>query len=289
MLAAGMGNPFAFPLIWPAKPKCLYSFKGKIQLQRVLEDVRALGLEEKTRIVIGYRGERIREFIRKSDFKVELVENPRYRESAIYSVLTGIEGVDEDVLLMFADERIKLESLRRLIQTDTGLGFLMSKDFLYYCSIVLKVGKEKLDLFRDQRYLSDEFLADARRFLCDDSGRPLGKVLPPPAGIYLRSGWALDFMIIDIIRRVCKLNKATDPIGGGERDFSPVPFDESAEYMGDLDRFWQTDEYRNSAFVRFVFHLEVAVRLVERSVTILKHPVRTLRSLRNRLRRRKSS
>src|ERR1700674_1081135 len=126
ILAAGANNPrkfnnarevgIRFPVL--AKPKSLYSYHGKIQLQHLLEDLRQLGLEEKTRIVVGYKKEQIRAFVRDRGFKVELVENPRYHESALYSVIAGLQGVDEDVLLLFADERISLPTLQALIRTE---------------------------------------------------------------------------------------------------------------------------------------------------------------------------
>ena len=277
ILAAGANNPrrfkntrevgIRFPVF--AKPKCLYSYHGKVQLQRVLEDVRQLGLEERTRIVVGYKSDHIRAFVRDHGFKVELVENPRYRESALYSVIAGLHGVDEDVLLLFADEGLKLQTLRGLIRTEGRLGFLLTKHFPYNCVNALKIGREALALFRDRRYLSDEFLADVRRFMTDHAGRPLTGDTPPPIGLGIGSGWALGFICLDIIRRVGKLDKVTTPIISGG-DLSPVPFDDSVDYVNDLDRFDQTDEYRDSALLRLGFLLE---RIARHTCVSVRHPL----------------
>ncbi|MGE0043928.1 MAG: NTP transferase domain-containing protein [Vicinamibacterales bacterium] len=259
VLAAGANNP-TFPLGPFARPKCLYSRDGVVQLQRVLDTIDQLGLGTTPRVVVGYRAADIARWTAAYGRPVELTVNPRYREAAVHSVLAGLAGVDDDVLLLFADERVSAEALDRLARAPGDVAFFVTRDFPRDSMNALKIGRAAFHLFDDPAYVDGRFLDGMRRFLADAAGRPRTPETPPPADLDTSTGWALGYVCLDVIRRRSGLELPTDSLEPlGARGVTPVPFDPDVDGGADLDRFEQADEYRQPV-LRFSFRVERRLR-----------------------------
>ena len=86
LLAAGTGTRLR-PVTTDA-PKCLTEVAGHSILGRLVDNLRAQGLERLV-VVIGYLGDRIREFLRHNagSLRIDYVTNPEYRTTNnIYSL-----------------------------------------------------------------------------------------------------------------------------------------------------------------------------------------------------------
>ena len=116
LLAAGVGQRLA-PLT-DERPKCLLEVNGRTILARHLAALEGLGLRDVT-IVIGHLGSMIRDAVASAapSVGVRLVQNERYREGSIVSLLTGLEAVgdDDDVIAMDADVVYHRDVLGRLV------------------------------------------------------------------------------------------------------------------------------------------------------------------------------
>lgn len=265
VLAAGENHYRYFRRIL-AKPKCLYSFHGKPQILRILENIRALGLEENTRIVVGYKAHKISKVMGKHGFSGELLENPSYKLSAIHSLRAGLEGINEDVCLCCADQFLDIRYWRQLIETSNPFAlFNRDEDPNHFHLDCLKLNKSQLEYIRDDRYLSAEFLADTRSFLTDDRGQPLSSEKSPPPDLKISSGLAMGYMLLDIIRRTCGAEKITEVSTSGQNrvDILTIP-DEACR---DLDYFHQTDEYQNSRFRRKLYSIENKINRILNRLT----------------------
>ena len=118
MLAAGMGNRLT-GRDETHHPKCLLRFDGRTLLDRHIENLRGLGVEEMV-MVVGYRAHEIEaeiEAIGAGDF-VRFIANPRYREGSVISMWTGRDVLESGapVLFMDADVLYHADILRRLAE-----------------------------------------------------------------------------------------------------------------------------------------------------------------------------
>jgi choline kinase len=96
ILAAGASTRLR-PLT-DSKPKCLLEVGGKALLERTLENVLDAGVKE-IAIVIGYRGEMIREFVKRHFPKIHIcfILNPDYIETNnAYSLLLAREFIENN-------------------------------------------------------------------------------------------------------------------------------------------------------------------------------------------------
>ena len=117
MLAAGMGNRLSGH-DETHRPKCLLRFGGRSLLDRHIENLRSVGVEQLT-MVVGYRAHEIEEEIAAlgaGDF-VRFAANPRYREGSVVSLWAGRAALEAGgpVLFMDADVLYDAAILRRLI------------------------------------------------------------------------------------------------------------------------------------------------------------------------------
>ena len=117
MLAAGMGNRLT-GRDETHHPKCLLRFDGRSLLDRHIENLQTLGVEELV-LVVGYRAHEIEAEVAAlgaNDF-VRFVTNPRYREGSVISMWTGRDALDSGspVLFMDADVLYSADILQRLI------------------------------------------------------------------------------------------------------------------------------------------------------------------------------
>jgi len=121
ILAAGRtdsGN-YGFPA--NSKPKCLFHFKGEILLERQVKMLRAAGLNDIT-IVVGYQEELIEQFNKVKNLGLKLVYNPTGASDVkpawrkgLDSVRAGIQGVDDDVLIIPGDVYLTVNGLKMVL------------------------------------------------------------------------------------------------------------------------------------------------------------------------------
>ncbi len=106
LLAATGGRSLehGFP-IFSNKPKCLYSFCGQIQLERIIKQLFEVGFKEgDIEIVAGFRYLKIIDFLKKKDWNIKVKINENWKKSASYTLLKAIENIQENCLLITADE-----------------------------------------------------------------------------------------------------------------------------------------------------------------------------------------
>lgn len=92
LLAAGVGRRLG-----RASPKCLLEVGGRTLLERHLENLAALGIP--VRVVTGFGAREVHAFVPPA----QTVHNPEYRRGSLLSLAAGLEGLDDDVLVMDAD------------------------------------------------------------------------------------------------------------------------------------------------------------------------------------------
>lgn len=103
LLAAGTGTRL-LPMTADA-PKCLTEVAGRSILARIVDNLRALGIKRLV-VVIGYRGDRVRDFLHKNagTLHIDYVYNPDYRTTNnIYSLWLARQQIRESFLLVESD------------------------------------------------------------------------------------------------------------------------------------------------------------------------------------------
>ena len=229
LLAATGGEPgkTGFPVWASPKPKHLYSYKGQIQLERIINQLLEAGFEQNNiEIVAGFQAQKIIDFLKMKNFDLKVKINSNYKKSAAWTLKTAIEGIEEDFMLICVDEILKTEfyaamrqeHYRDKIFIKGGTGAKLLKQHI---PIVKKVIEEYLDkiyiscrMFEKHEYPgsnNDIILKSAQ------SGIGLGYML-----YYLR----------DLIPSYKEI--AIEPN-------KEVP----GWWIGDCDYFYQTDEYKN--------------------------------------------
>ncbi len=111
LLCAGVGRRLGHD-----RPKVLLEIGGRTLLDRHLENLAALDLP--LRVVTGFDETRLREHL---PADVELVHNAEFRRGSLLSFARGLEGIDEDVVVMDADVLYDPTILRDVIRLDVGL------------------------------------------------------------------------------------------------------------------------------------------------------------------------
>ena len=116
ILAAGNGTRIAARS--GDGPKPLVSFNGKPLLQHVMSNAQKAGIERFV-IVVGYRGETIKEWYeehRMPGVQVTWIENPDFRKDNGISVLCAKDVIREKFLLMMADHIFEIGTARALLR-----------------------------------------------------------------------------------------------------------------------------------------------------------------------------
>jgi len=117
ILAAGVGSRLK-PLT-DNSPKCLTEVNGKSILINMLNNLKNSGILQ-TRIVVGYLGKKIKERIG-DNFKgmsIDYVKNKDYNKTnTSYSLLKGLKGLDEEILILEGDIFFEEKLLREFLRT----------------------------------------------------------------------------------------------------------------------------------------------------------------------------
>jgi choline kinase len=120
ILAAGNGSRIAARS--GEGPKPLVNLNGKPLLEHVMSRAHQAGIEEFV-IVVGYRGEAIREWYEKhllDGVPVTWIENPDFRKDNGISVLCAKNVIQENFLLLMADHIFEAETARHLLRQPVG-------------------------------------------------------------------------------------------------------------------------------------------------------------------------
>jgi len=241
ILAAGDSK--YFPVIID-KPKSLYHLNGEIQLRRVIETAKKFVVEEDIIIVAGYKANLMRKYVKENYPKIDFRVNERYKEPAVYSFRKAVDGIDDDVVFMFADESISEKNVRRISESKRSMSILCHDTFYYYSLGILKLSKKYIHIFDDDNYLSMEYMKDVYCFANNKKEYD--------GAFTIDSGICIGYMIIDIVRRIGKIQKVENPIEtykGEDIDF--LHYCPEKEYIADLDSIRDTDEYKNNWLLRF--------------------------------------
>lgn len=118
LLAAGTGTRLR-PLTLNA-PKCLTLVGGKPILERLVDSLRDQGIDRLI-VVIGYQGDRIREFLRQNagDMSIDYVTNVDYASTNnIYSLWLARDQIREPFLLVESDLVFETSMLDDMLQPD---------------------------------------------------------------------------------------------------------------------------------------------------------------------------
>ena len=240
ILAAGMS--YFFPLFID-KPKCLYHLNGKIQLQRVIEDAKEFVDAKDIIVVGGYKAHYLKRFLKKYP-EITLKVNDRYRESAIYSFRKAAEKENDDIVFMLGDESISRENIKKICESKRQLAIMCHDTFYYYSLGIIKLRKDVLGLLFDDKYLSMETMKEIYCFA--------NRKKEYDGSFDINSGICLGYIFIDLIRTIGDIKTVENPMEsykGKEIDF--IHYNPSEEYIPDLDRISDTDEYKKSLLLRF--------------------------------------
>jgi len=118
LLAAGSGTRLQ-PLTLEA-PKCLTEVGGIPILERLVNNLRAQGIERLV-VVIGHLGDRIQEFLQQhaGDMRIDYVVNPVYRTTNnIYSLWLARQQIREPFFLVESDVIFEANMLDDMLQPD---------------------------------------------------------------------------------------------------------------------------------------------------------------------------
>lgn len=148
-----------------AKPKCLYHVDGEVILERAVRCLRESGVDD-IRIVIGYRHEDIEGFNDHHELGLEIIYNNKWETDAISaSIESGIEDVEDDVLLILSDVVLRAEVIKAFLDCPDPLARIkLAKPpekpellFEYHVHIV-KVSREKFGIFDDAREHMERYM-----------------------------------------------------------------------------------------------------------------------------------
>lgn len=130
-----------------AGPKCLLRIDGRSLLRRTLESLRAAGVREVV-LVVGFRHEEVKAEAQahSAGIRLDVVENPRYREGAILSLWSARRFLDRPALVMDADVLFPPSLLERLVSSRHANAMLVDGS-------VAETGEEQMVFGEDGRVL----------------------------------------------------------------------------------------------------------------------------------------
>lgn len=251
ILAAGE-NGIKFPRIID-KPKCLYKVNGQVQLDIQMNEIKKVFEEKDIIIVTGYKEEKIREYLKSKGFKGRIKYNSNYQKGAVYSLLKGIEGEKEDVIVTYADEHISSENIKKISLDKKSMTILREIEWPYYSVGIFKLNSESTKLLYQKKYLTKEFFTELKKFLKKGISNKKYKEKYEFYWEY-NSGVCIGFIVIDLMRCIGRLN-TLDDIKKENQNVGFIDYNEKLEYIKDLDSFKETDEYKNSLLKKIYFNL----------------------------------
>ncbi len=141
-----------------SKPKCLFHVDGRVILNTLVQALRGAGISD-IRIVVGYRAGDIVKFNKRNKLGLEIVYNKDWDSDAVKSILVGIKGIQDDVLILFSDlKRVDANTITQFVKCPHPLAWIKLKkkyqktmDPEVYVGdrqvYIVKIAKEKLHIF----------------------------------------------------------------------------------------------------------------------------------------------
>lgn len=129
ILAAGIGKRLASTK-YAGRPKCLLRFGGKSLLQRTIESLNSLGVDDIV-IVVGYKANLVEAELDTLNLsnRPRTVINPDFRQGSLVSLWCAREYLQGDILLMDADVLYHPDILKKLVRSAHGNAFLLDRDY----------------------------------------------------------------------------------------------------------------------------------------------------------------
>ena len=240
ILAAGTSKYFP---IFIDKPKCLYHLNGEIQLKRVIEDAKLFVNDKDIIVVGGYKYKYIQKFLEENYPGIEFRVNEKYKGPAIYSFRKAIENINDDIVFMFGDESISRKNIKRIADSTRKLSILYHDNYWFYSLGIFKLRKDALYILNNDKYLSMEEIKKIYKFA--NQGKEYN------GSFSINSGICIGYTMIDMITSIGNIPKIENPSGYTGDDIDFLHYDPKTEYIPDLDNIRDTDEYKNSALLRF--------------------------------------
>lgn len=234
------GGSAYFPLFID-KPKSLYHKDGVVQLERVIESAKRFVDEEDIIVVGGYKYRYIQEYLKKYP-KITFKVNHNYNGPAVYTYRVATENINDDVLIMYGDESISDRNVERIAKSDKKLSLLYHDNYYFYSLGIFKIRKDQLKIFQDECYLDFEYMKKVYCFA--------NKKEKYDGSFNINSGICMGYMTIDFVRRIGSIDRIEHPSTYCGDDIDFLHYNPQEEYVNDLDTFRDTDEYKNSVWLR---------------------------------------
>ncbi len=113
---------YGFPI--ESKPKPLFHVNGETLLERQVRLLKTFGIR-KIRVVVGYQKEKIEHLNRKVGLGLEVVFNSDWKIDSLNSLIVGVKGIDDDVLIIFGDVYLTTASLNEVLENKHPLVMLL--------------------------------------------------------------------------------------------------------------------------------------------------------------------
>jgi len=145
-----------------SKPKCLFHYykddSDETLLERQVRLLRKKGIS-RIRIVTGYRHQDIEQFNRDKSLGLELIYNPKWEIDGVNSLIVGIQGIEDDLLIVMSDLFIKEKDLDNILRYEKPTTSTVRHGYL------CKFGKQHLPLLKraDEFRRGDQDLRDLMR------------------------------------------------------------------------------------------------------------------------------
>lgn len=171
ILAAGNGSRIAARS--GDGPKPLVILNGKPLLQHVMSNAQDAGIQ-KFVIVVGYRGEAIKQWYEKHPLpgvQVTWIENPDFRKDNGISVLCAKKAIHDNFLLLMADHIFEADTARSLLRQPLGnedviLGVDRNIGSVFDLDDATKVRLEQDRIVEIGKWLRSYNALDTGMFLC---------------------------------------------------------------------------------------------------------------------------
>ncbi len=163
MLAAGVGKRMS--AVTNVIPKCLIKIGNKTLLERHIEIISQLGVEDVV-FVVGHFKEKIKEVVEKNsnELNITYIENEQYTKGSVLSLWYAREELDDDVLIMDADVLYHDNLLKKLAESSNKNCFLLDAN----CD---DTGEEMMLFVKDEKVVG---ISKVHSYDCDFKGEGVG-------------------------------------------------------------------------------------------------------------------
>lgn len=242
ILAAGDSSR-NFPLLFD-KPKCLYHYNGKVQLTRPIELAKQFCDEKDICVVAGYKADKLIKYMSIEYPGIRVFVNDKYNDPVIYTYRTALQFGNDDYVFLCADESVKAENLKKVIDSKKKMALLSHDKYYYYSLGFFKLRADALSVIFDDCYLSMDYMKEVYCFVNNKQEYD--------GDFRIYDGVCMGYSTIDFVRRIGKINVIENPQFSEENKYVDfIHYDPAVDYIPDLDRYDLTDEYKNSFWNRF--------------------------------------